>query len=522
MLTRKDLEVAWRRVKLDRPKRCFVTHPFVLDWIESDLDGWFQAIERELSSRYIPQDCQTCYSPKGGWMVRPGAVLDLKDETVFNALLGKCYPNISDTLRWSQGTCDVAYQLNPAIQHNEWIRSGFRIWKEWREKSLSMIDSRVKFVLFTDIAGFYENIDLGRLHSELNSLRIESSILQLLMNLLNRWSHPQGRGIPQGYSGSDILAKLYLNPVDLDLHHSGFIHLSYVDDFRIFCKTAREAKSAVLKLTELLRYRGLTLQSAKTKILSVAKARKKIDGVTPVVQRIQAQLGNELSTLYEAADRYASLPEIDSILSSHPDSPAPEVLERAFAEHFGDANAKFDQTLFHYLLNRLSKTNSRIAVEYCISNLPNRPEETAHILWYLQSQNVTLQEYERIFGFAGSAGAIYDYQLYEIVRWAFYRSHFPDTLVSLCRMWATDKNRQPWLRSYCLAVLGKAGDQSDLEMIERAYATVTTGIEKADIIAAVDRMENNRRNRFYGRVRTDGFLPECAVNFISPRRPAQA
>jgi hypothetical protein len=369
LVPRASLELACKRLKFDRPRRSFITHPYVFDWIEPDVSGWFRTIENELEQGYAPQDCLPRNRPKGNWMVRPGSILDLKDETVLNAIIGSHYERIFNTLKWSQGTCDLAYQLTGKFNEVEWIRSGFLVWKEWREKSLSKLSQNVKFVLMTDIAGFYENIDLQKLQSELGPLFSEPKMLHLLMKLLNRWAYASGKGIPQGYSASDVLAKIYLNPVDQGLRNLGFIHLRYVDDIRIFCVDERQAKKALLQLTELLRYRGLVIQTAKTRILSTEEARRKIDGVTPVIDSFEAKLREELADLYKETGPYATLGDIDKILESHTDDPTPDVLELAFREHFLEQRRQFDQTLFHYLLNRLGKARSPIAKNYCIKML---------------------------------------------------------------------------------------------------------------------------------------------------------
>lgn len=501
-------------MKLDRPRRCFVTHPYVFDWIAPDLLEWFQIIEDELDQGYAPQDCLPCNRPKGNWMVRPGAILDLKDEVVLNAILGSGYMKIFEGLRWSQGACDLAYQLTGKNDEPEWIRSGFLVWREWREKSLSKLSSQVKFILVTDIAGFYENIELSRLQSDLSPFFPDSKHLHLLMKLLNRWAYASGKGIPQGYSASDILAKAYLSPVDQSLRNFGFVHLRYVDDIRIFCASECEAKKALLKLTELLRGRGLVLQTAKTKILTIQEAREKIDGVTPVIESFESKLRDELAVLYKEIGPYASVGDIDRILESHTDCPAPEVLELAFREHFLEGRKQFDQTLFHYLLNRLGKAKSPIAKTYCVSMLSTHPEETEHILRYLETQDPEPSEFDQILEYSASEDAIYDYQLYEIAAWFFRLNLFPEKLVNLCRLWVADKNRDSWLRSYCLAVLGNAGDQSDLEIIHKSYASANSGIEKADVITALRKMEVGRRNSFLGRVKDDGFLPRCAVRYV--------
>ena len=154
------------------------------------------------------------------------------------------------------------------------------------------------------------------------------------MCLLNRWAVPCGKGIPQGYSSSDILAKIYLDPVDRGMVNAGFKHLRYVDDIRVFCRTSLEAKQALLKLNDLVRRRGLNLQSAKTRIIKASDARIEIDGVSPLIQTISQQIAKELREAGGMAASYGSLKDIERFLERTPDAPPPEILERAFSENF--------------------------------------------------------------------------------------------------------------------------------------------------------------------------------------------
>ena len=320
-----DLELAWKRAKLDRPNRSFTTHPYLLSWIESDLDGWLQAIRVSLGRGYSPHDCAVCDVPKGNWMVRPGSVIDPRDEVVVNAILGRFHDELWRVLGNFQGDPDIAYQFQRSPAQADWVRSGFRISKQWRERSLKKLTKATRYVVFTDISGFYENIDLPRLNSDLRSVGIDEEYLHVLMECLRRWSRPREKGIPQGYSGSDILAKLYLNRLDKGLRTAGFAHLRYVDDIRIFCKTNLEAKRALLKLNQLLRNSGLNLQTAKTLILRREHAREKIDGVKPTIDAIQEQLAEELRDVWSVTDAYGTLADIDQIVSADSDSPTLEV-----------------------------------------------------------------------------------------------------------------------------------------------------------------------------------------------------
>ena len=225
--------------------------------------------------------------------------MDLADETVFNALVGDFHSQIYSAIEWSQGDPDIAYQLREATGTSEWLRIGFKVWKEWREKSLETLDAGVRFVAVADVAAFYENIDLGRLSSDLRACAVDQENLKLLIDLLRQWAHPRAKGIPQGFSGADILAKLYMNEVDQGLRNAGFRHLRYVDDIRIFCSTRLEARRALLTLNGLIRNRGLNLQSAKTKIVRVDEARKLIDGVTPIIEKVHENWLEEVRDLVQ-------------------------------------------------------------------------------------------------------------------------------------------------------------------------------------------------------------------------------
>jgi len=506
-----SLELAWRRMRLDRPNRCFVNHPYNFSWIEYDLPGWLYDISKKFPSSYSPHDPQICYSPKAGWAVRPGAILDLADELVFNAALGHIAPAVWKTLKWSQGDPDIAYQMVKPSTKPAWVKSGFPIWSEWRKKSLSHLTRNVRYVVFADIAGFYNNIELSLLYSDLNSIGVDQSVLTLLRTCLDRWSKPRGRGIPQGYTASDFLAKVYMNPIDLGLRNSGFDHLRYVDDIRIFCRSGLQAKQALLFLIDLLRNRGLNLQTSKTEILSVEKARGKIDGVDPLIESIQEELKEEIREYY--GGNYATVEEMENLFEDNPDSPPPEVLERAFSESFSLTSvSQFDATLFHYLLTRLGKTKSSVAKDYCIIIIRERPEETEYALRYLAAIGTSQEEDRAILKYIGSPDAIYDYQIYQILRWFFELKAFPSKLVDLCRNFAFDKNRDPWVRSYAIAILGQKGDPSDLDKLEAAYNSAISDVEKADIVKALARVEVGRRNAFYKRVKDDGGLIPAAIN----------
>jgi hypothetical protein len=283
-----DLGLAWRRVKSDVSHRVFIGHPYSVSLIEFDLDGWLQTrLESARQGTYTPSPLFICDVPKGNGLIRPGGHLSYADRLVYVACVGACFPAIHRALKWSQGVIDYSYQLAFDPANPEWIRDRFLGWKNFDQKSIAKIEAGAATVVVADISAFYENVDIGLVISDVRATGAPGAAVDQLSVCLNKWAQVSGRGIPQGHTPSDILAKLYLNTVDHNLKNMGYQHLRYVDDIRVFCADEREAKQLLIDLSKLLRRRGLNLQSAKSEILTAGDARGRIRGNRCVAFRPQ-------------------------------------------------------------------------------------------------------------------------------------------------------------------------------------------------------------------------------------------
>ena len=293
-----EMRLAWKRMLRDRPDKIFVTHPHVLDWLGTDIDAWLQNISKRVEAGFIPNVSHPCPAPKPGFLIRPGSVLDLEDEVVFAYIVSKLYPAIHEKLSPSQGDPDKAHLLSKSHGDESWIKSDWKVWSKWREDSVAKLDT-AEVVLITDIVGFYDNIELSILASDLKTMCDNDEHISLLMDCLNRWSQPRGRGIPQGYSSSHILAKVYLHSLDAYLADQGYHHLRYVDDIRVFCASHLEAQKGIIEIGRFLSKRGLNLQSAKTSIRNKDSALAKFDGISHIIDTIQKELKAKLEGVVE-------------------------------------------------------------------------------------------------------------------------------------------------------------------------------------------------------------------------------
>jgi len=502
-----NLKVAWKRIDFDRPDKIFVVHPYIRQWIDNDLDNWLEVLSKSIDDGYTPNASTPCPAPKPGFLIRPGSVLDIEDEVVFTYLVGQLFEGIHARLIEHQGNPDIAHALSDSHDTEAWIKSDWRVWAKWREDSVGAINSAA-FALTTDIVGYYDNIELSILASDLRLACGNDPHIELLMQCLNRWSQPRGRGIPQGYAASHILAKLYLLSLDSYLIDNRYQHLRYVDDIRVFCSSSIDAQRAIIDIGKFLSKRGLNLQSAKTKILNKEDALLDFDGVSTVIEDIQGKLKEELkaaiSSTASAVSEFVLLQALENSAN-----PPTELLEKAFNDHI--INGNFDKTLFHYLLTRLGKAKSPIAVNYCIDSLSIKPDETGPILRYLSSIELSDDQYSNIANYFQSDSCIYDYQKYQLMKWSCDLSNIHSSLLAIARQWAFDGSLPEYVRSFSIAVLGNAAIDHDLEVIEAQYDMQLSDISKADCAFACRSQEKSRRNTFYAKAINDGYVIQRAI-----------
>jgi hypothetical protein len=290
-----NIKLALDRIAKDYSEaKTFVKLPYELTLIKSNNIEWVKNFEEDIiNDKYAPGPIQICDVPKGNHHIRPGAYLSITDAVYYTALAGEAYDAIHKSTVWARDRYDFSYALTGNADNVKWVSDSFNEWKNFRTRSLGKIKQGYEYVLVADISGFYENINIQTLSYDLKHVGVASNVADALSKCLNHWAQNHGKGLPQGYTASNILAKLYLNSVDLRLKDDNYVHYRYVDDIRIFCKSFVEAKHALITLTSLLRSRGLNLQTSKTKILLGKEATDYIEGVQPIIETILEELKQE-------------------------------------------------------------------------------------------------------------------------------------------------------------------------------------------------------------------------------------
>ena len=168
--------------------------------------------------------------------------------------------------------------------------------------------SSEQYVVVADIADFFPNLYHHRVE---NALRLaapnKGNHVKAIMHLLGGWRAGQSFGLSVGPSASRLIAEVAVHDVDQAMLGERLTFTRYIDDFRIFCRSKKEAYIALATLADILwKNHGLTLSGQKTQILPVEEFERRyfrsgkeaeLERLSEVFALISEQL--ELDTWYE-------------------------------------------------------------------------------------------------------------------------------------------------------------------------------------------------------------------------------
>jgi hypothetical protein len=523
------LRLAFQRVRdelLEQPKsgRAFVANAFELDLVGVDYDGWVRELAASLKAGdYAPGPVQYCNAPKGAGLVRPGARMQIADRVIYTAGVGACLKDIYRETRWSQSKRDFAVGINPkGLSTRHWLLSPFVGWDAWREESVRRLGlAKSRYVLTADIAGYFENISIAILREDLARIGCHPSAISIVTTCLNHWSLPGERGLPQGVLASDVLSKLYLETFDRSLKSAGFTHLRYSDDVRVFCSSEREARHALVTITELLRKRGLTLQSAKTQIREAAGLEAEFEGAVPAIKALNKDYIDEaVSAGLLAADPSIPVSVVDDLVNAEPTKMSTAVMRMAFRKFVLEEELP-SKTMRNYLLRRLASREDDMAVPYCSQLMLNEPDTTTVVLRYFEDLDDT-KRFEKVIRAALTLKDLemYPYQRYLLLDWLWRNcDRMTAQTVKVIRAFAQDDGGSAFVQTYARALLGRFGDYADLERIASAYGTSSDPIERAQLLCCLARLERGKRNTILGRARDQKPWLDRAVKLVKGTGP---
>lgn len=439
--------------------------PTLHDWelLEYARAERIAALQAKLQD-YRPDITRELPIPKSSLLTRPASLPVVDDWIVYTAVVVAIARSIEAALVPPQQGVLFSFRWNEN-DPVRMIRRQHEAYQGYRTRSLALLE-RYPYALETDVAAYFENIDLPRLRDVLLGLGADNGDVTFLVNrLLDRWTHRSGRGIPQGPWASSYLANAFLDSVDKAMLARGLTHVRYQDDIRVFCRDASQAKMAILELTELTRELGLTIQTAKTQIYSRKQAAKKWRGYGDWLAEIeQGKLEEQLRQYFERLGPYGDASETDFAI---------EVEQKALNNLFELVTRKpaykVDRKGLKFAMFKMGEIPSDHALDYCIRNLAHLPDLAPDCSQYLSHFADREDVQNRVLQFISSRECVFDWQAMHLVAGLMTTQAPIQPLLGYMLRTAMDRNKQFCLRSACVDFIGKLGSPEAIRSLCRSF-----------------------------------------------------
>lgn len=305
-ISKKGLQAGWHLTRRELRSAFFFDY-FHQQAFAQNLDAQIEEVQRLLSSQnYRTRPLRKVLAPKGPLGTRPGSHIPIRDRMVFWSIVRVIAPKFDSCLADSV----YSYRLKNQPKSGELFNEGdslaipflkakqitieldpfepwYGAWPEFEKKTQAELEDGYKYMVVSDIAAYFENINLDVLRDQLmGQLEDEPVLCNFITEGLAEWvntshygSRPR-RGIPQGTGISSFFGNIYLSPIDenfrLLAQDNDLEYFRYMDDIRIFCRDIATARKCVFSLESCVRRLHLNLQTAKTKILEEKSSNRQI------------------------------------------------------------------------------------------------------------------------------------------------------------------------------------------------------------------------------------------------------
>jgi hypothetical protein len=241
--------------------------PFEFDCIKHCWERLRPFLEAVDLDSYKPRAHRRMLVPKPGGGFRVATQLDPLDAIVYAALAYELAPLIEASR--VRAHLHIACSFRVDVDPNGRLFRKESGWQDFHDRSKELAgDEDFSHVLVADIADFYNQLSLHRVEGALETAGAPQDRARNVERFLLKLTAKQSRGLPVGPAASVLLAEASLIDVDDVLLRQGITFTRFVDDFRIFCRSRKEAIRVHHDLAEYLyTSHRLILEPWKTRVL---------------------------------------------------------------------------------------------------------------------------------------------------------------------------------------------------------------------------------------------------------------
>ncbi|HEY5125050.1 MAG TPA: RNA-directed DNA polymerase [Ignavibacteria bacterium] len=337
-------------------------------------------------------------TPKHKYGFRISTQLDPFDCIIFTTLVAEIGNDIEASRIPKEN--NISFSNHFKMEENGEMFDSSYNWSEFQKHSKSLADTNnYPFVVLADIADFYPRIYSHPLENTLKESTKAINHVNAIINFLKKINFTISIGIPVGISSSRLLAELVLDDVDRGLLSENSIFCRYIDDYRIFCTTKKEAHAKLSFLANILyENHGLTLQQHKTRIIATENFNKDylMSDEKKEVNNLKDKFSDIISELGLEDDPYKEINYND--LTDEQKAKVDSLNLVEIIETQSDEKENIDIPLTRFVLKRLAQVGNIEPLDSIIDNIDNLYPVFKDVMLYINDSRHFSNEHKHRIG----------------------------------------------------------------------------------------------------------------------------
>ena len=189
-----DFERAFKRVKYDA-RYDFLRLPVEISIFEAHYQENIKHLKESIEQgTYEVKNLRRIWVPKRGYFLRPGSIPHLEDRILFQAVVDKIAVELEAQLPPFEQQVVFSSRLAQDLQSKSMFRHPRNLWIDFQRKAVEYCEEpNTRFVLVSDIASYFENIDLRLLADTLTSSGISLTCVEVVRQILTKWANGRTR-----------------------------------------------------------------------------------------------------------------------------------------------------------------------------------------------------------------------------------------------------------------------------------------------------------------------------------------
>lgn len=424
--------------------------------------------------------------PKNNYVVRQGFSLHPLDSLIYHFVLNRLVVVIEPKLSNARYSYRVKNPRSKEIFGTRRTENWIRFKADIRDFFIN--NPEYKYLVSTDIAGFFEYIPITHFKKQLQQLSSnrEDKAVELLNRMLKSFSASQTCGIPQECDPSSYLCTAFLDFLDKELKSNSLRHFRYVDDIRVACKTEKDAKIAIVQIIRCLRQVSLNLSSAKTEIIPIGSPKFK-------------DFVRDFPKLLSDIDEAVNLKQKTAL-----DKLYPELID--MTKRVMKPGRDFDEVLFRACLWRIVKVsyfrnvrklNLDAIGQMCLKLLGSMPGRSDTFVRFLVLHKNRKYVQDGLYELLRES--VYPWQEMHIWELLIESDKCKNSeIIPLAKRRVRDSGYDEAPRNYAIIFLGKHGDYQDRQYIASLFSFTGSFRAKRCIIIALQ--EYPEKNTIYNQI----------------------